>query len=246
LQIDTGVEYDEDTMKIKKVETNFTQVSNNPLNDKRLSWKAKGVFAYLYSKPDSWDFSSARMKNDSKDGRDALLSGLKELEEVGYLIRKKLPSGRVEYILDYNPVPENPIQASEPVPENPTVGKSHSGKSRPVSNTELNSNTEEIKNTESDPVYKDSRFIVFWNLYPKKTGKGDAWKSWLKLKMTASLSEQILESVRQHIQCRQWKSDDGRYIPNPSTFLNQRRFDDEVEQGAPDKKEVTNKYKTLA
>lgn len=105
--------------------------------------------------------------------------------------------------------------------------------------------TKPISKTDNDPVYTDSRFIVFWNLYPKKTGKGDAWKSWLKLKMTASLSEQILESVRQHIQCRQWKSDDGRYIPNPATFLNQRRFDDEVEKSVSGTSKVSDKYKAL-
>lgn len=230
-------------MKIKKVETNFTQVSNNPLNDKRLSWKAKGVFAYLYSKPDHWDFSSVRMKNDSKDGRDALLAGLKELEEAGYLKRNRLATGRVEYILDYNPVPENPEEASKPKSENPTVGKSHSGKSRTVSKTDNNSNTEENSNTDSDPVYKDSNFITFWNLYPKKTGKGDAWRAWQKLKIGSALSARIFESVREHINCRQWQKDEGQYIPNPATFLNQRRFDDEVEQSSA--KKVGNKYEAL-
>lgn len=140
-------------MKIKRIETNFTQVSNNILKDNRLTWKAKGVFAYLYSKPDDWDFSTERMKFDSFDGREALLSGLKELEILGYLQRKRFSSGKMEYVLDYNPKSEKPIEAKKPLSENPTEVKSHSGKTRRISNTELNtSNTEEESKTEGTRV----------------------------------------------------------------------------------------------
>ncbi len=230
-------------MKIKKVESNFTQVSNNPLNDARLSWKAKGVFAYLYSKPDDWDFSSDRMKNDSADGRDALLAGLKELEAVGYLQRKKLPTGKIEYVLDYNPEPENPTQARKPKPENPYMGKSLHGKTRPISNTEATTNTEAESNTE-ESVYKDANFRAFWNAYPNKTGKGSAWKSWQKLKVSDVLSKRIIASVEAHKNTRQWKNENGRFIPNPATFLNQRRFDDEVEKSSSESK-IISKYAGL-
>jgi hypothetical protein len=79
-------------MKILKEKIRFTQVSNDVLNDKNLSAKAKGVFAYLYSKPDDWDFAVERIISDFKDGRDSIISGLKELEAFSYLKRKRLPS----------------------------------------------------------------------------------------------------------------------------------------------------------
>jgi hypothetical protein len=50
-------------MKIEKAGVNYTQVSNVVLSNKKLSWKAKGIYAYLFSKPDDWDFSTKRMKN---------------------------------------------------------------------------------------------------------------------------------------------------------------------------------------
>lgn len=237
-------------MKIKKVETNFTQVSNNPLNDSRLSWKAKGVFAYLYSKPDDWDFSSHRIKNDSSDGIDSLLTGLKELEAIGYLKRKRLSNGKVEYTLDYNPSMENPNKAKKPDTENPYKGKSLQGKIHTISNTKNTNNTEEDTKTESpsetdsDSIYPPD-FLKFWNLYPKKTGKGDALKSWKKLKVGTSLLARILKSVEEHISSDQWKKDKGRYIPNPSTFLNQRRFDDTVEVGTLDTGASKSKYSDL-
>lgn len=83
-----------------------------------------------------------------------------------------------------------------------------------------------ISNNE-DNVYTDHRFAFFWNEYPKKVGKGDAWKSWQRLKISDTMARSIVLSVRQHRKTEQWQREHGRYIPNPSTFLNQRRFDDE-------------------
>lgn len=53
---------------------------NALLNQSDISLKAKGLFAYIQSKPDGWDFSSERIANDHTDGRDGIRSALKELE----------------------------------------------------------------------------------------------------------------------------------------------------------------------
>lgn len=109
----------------KKDQIPFTQVANEVLNDPTLSLKAKGLYAYLYSKPQGWDFASLRMMKESTDGRDGIRGALKELEAHGFLTRKKLTTGRMEYQIRINPQTENP-----------SVGKSVSGKSRPISNKE--------------------------------------------------------------------------------------------------------------
>lgn len=90
-------------IKLQKVETGFAQVSNVVLQDKKLSLKAKGLFAYLYSKPDNWDFSGDRMTFENKDGRDGVYSTLKELEKRKYLERVKQSDGKMIYYLKYNP-----------------------------------------------------------------------------------------------------------------------------------------------
>lgn len=87
----------------KKRAVFFTQVSNQVLNDERLSFKAKGLYAYLFSKPDGWDFNGDRMAKQSSDGRKAVYAGLKELEASGYLKRTKKNDGKVDYFLE---VPE--------------------------------------------------------------------------------------------------------------------------------------------
>ena len=70
-------------------------------------------------------------------------------------------------------------------------------------------------------------FEQFWTAYPKKTAKGAALKSWLQLKPSVELTEHILHAVSQQRDSPQWQRDGGQFIPHPSTWLNQARWDDE-------------------
>ncbi|MDA3837255.1 MAG: hypothetical protein PF542_06565 [Nanoarchaeota archaeon] len=143
--------------KLRKEEVGFTQVKNNILNDKNLSFKAKGLFAYLYSKPNDWDFSSKRIKNDSIDGLDSTLSGLKELEEAGYLVRMRTKTGKVEYCLYHSVNPKR---------ENPYQGKAQQGKTHSISNKEKivikkNTNTDDgVVLEEVEDTYKSKHKIA--------------------------------------------------------------------------------------
>lgn len=72
-----------------------------------------------------------------------------------------------------------------------------------------------------------NRFDLFWAAYPNKTGKGAAEKSWNKLRPTKELFSQIMEALQKAVRCERWVRENGRYIPNPATWLNQRRWEDE-------------------
>ncbi len=74
------------------------------------------------------------------------------------------------------------------------------------------------------------RFKEFWDAYPNKTGKGAAEKAYLKIKPTQELHETMIRAVRAASLSRQWKKDGGQFIPNPATWLNQRRWEDEIPQ----------------
>ena len=67
------------------------------LRDGRLSWGARGLFAFLWDLPRGWRLNSLHLSRMGKDGRDATRARLKELEKVGALRRETLrdPSGRV-------------------------------------------------------------------------------------------------------------------------------------------------------
>lgn len=64
------------------------------------------------------------------------------------------------------------------------------------------------------------RFDEFWNAYPKKVGKQYALKAWRKIKPTAELHEAIMQAVNAQKHSEQWRRDNGRFIPNPATWLN--------------------------
>ena len=96
---------------------NYTIVSNAIINDRRLSYKARGILLYLLSKPADWKCMIANLKTDL-DRRTAVMSGLKELREVGYMsyvVRRDPNTKRVAecYYVVY-PSPEENDQREPP------------------------------------------------------------------------------------------------------------------------------------
>lgn len=71
------------------------------------------------------------------------------------------------------------------------------------------------------------RFEEFWKLYPRKVGKGAAWKAWERIRMgEADLLHNCLCALGWQIKQEQWVKDNGSFIPHPQTYLNQRRWED--------------------
>ena len=68
----------------------FTVLRNQILNDRRLSWKARGLLAHLLSKPPLWRTSSLRLAQSGPDGRDAVRTGLQELRDAGYIHQQRI------------------------------------------------------------------------------------------------------------------------------------------------------------
>ena len=87
----------------------------------------------------------------------------------------------------------------------------------------------------SSASLQDQRFDQFWDAYPRKVGKADARKAWKKAKITAEIFEKIMTSIAASKESDQWQREAGRYIPNPSTWINQGRWDDELPEPAPAK-----------
>lgn len=69
--------------------SHFTIISNAALRDERLSWKARGLLAYLMSMDTGWVTSVERLSNVAPDGSAAVKTGLVELENCGYLVRRQ-------------------------------------------------------------------------------------------------------------------------------------------------------------
>ena len=114
---------------------NYTVMSNYHLRDKELSCKACGLLSKMLSLPEEWDYTSKGLAYICKDGIDSVSSALKELEERGYLVRRRLRKengqlGDIEYTIYEQPQGENPsvveqeaqeINLDFPVLENPVL-----------------------------------------------------------------------------------------------------------------------------
>ena len=78
-------------------------------------------------------------------------------------------------------------------------------------------------------ISSTQEFDIFYAAYPNKKAKVLALRSWQKLAVTTELFQKIMKSLDAHKVSQQWTKDSGMYIPHPSTWLNQRRWEDEVE-----------------
>lgn len=72
------------------------------------------------------------------------------------------------------------------------------------------------------------RFDAFWSVYPKRVGKGAAEKWWRKRKPSQSLTDTMISAVQEQAKSDQWRREGGQFIPNPTTWLNQERWKDDV------------------
>ena len=87
--------------------------------------------------------------------------------------------------------------------------------------TKCNGTDKDIEIDKEDTI---GDFDVFWKAYPKKIGKEAARKAFKKVKVNINA---LLSAVEEQKHCEQWLKDGGQYIPNPATWLNQGRWEDE-------------------
>lgn len=78
-------------IKIKVVRNQrYTTINLTAVEDKTLSWKAKGLHLYLLSRPDVWELRYTDLLNRSKDGKASVGLAVSELKKSGYLFVSKV------------------------------------------------------------------------------------------------------------------------------------------------------------
>ena len=135
----------------------FTIVRNGLLRDKTMTLKSKALLITMLSKPDDWDYTLNGLQSILFEGRDAISSGLNELERHGYLVRRKTRDrfGRftdVEYTIYEYPVASEPILAY-PETENPETDEPFS-ENPPELNKDINKkrNNQETRQAGIDSI----------------------------------------------------------------------------------------------
>lgn len=77
-------------------------------------------------------------------------------------------------------------------------------------------------------IYKRENFEKFWKSYPKKQNKAKTEKWFEKYNPDEELMNTILESLNKFKKTKEWNKDNGQYIPMPTTWLNGRRWEDDL------------------
>lgn len=205
-------------MSVLRKKTNFAVVSNSVINCKDLSWKAKGLYAYLCSKSDGWTFYMSEIESNGVDGIDKIRTGLQELERSGFLFRHRIndeSTGKFHY--DYE-IFETPSATSPhrdfPHTENPNAVNPHA--ENPIlpildlTNTDLTN----INSTHSVSFSNTDSIIKYWN---QKTGANVLGDPALDRRVVEAVSQFGIEKVKIGID-KYW-----RYL-NDDSFYWSKRF----------------------
>ena len=161
---------------------------------------------------------------------------LKALESGGY-IRIQDGAGGSETRKIYagvNPLAENPVK-NEGVP--PTKLSGGGDKIVGGSPSKMTGSTIEQKKLSDPPkapqgagaeIWDPEAWRRFWALYPKKVDKANAIRAWNRLKADRKLMGIMSAALKAQMATEEWRRDNGRAIPYPSTWLNNRRWEDET------------------
>lgn len=239
---------------IIRVEKNrdFSIVSNAILRDKRMTMKARFLLVFCLSMSDSWEFSAQGLATGIGASVDAIKSGLRELEEFGYLVRRQTRiNGKLstmEYILREEPLVEKPPTVL-PSTVLPSAEKPMQTNTNITNTKETNTNISSIaktppkrtqkafvpptldeviayakeRNSKVDPKY----FYDYYSSADWKDGRGQEVKSWKQRFVTwdnkeRKRREQQVEDTARAI------SQMAEQLPDPFEFFDEKSFMDKL------------------
>ncbi|KWU58984.1 DNA-binding protein [Bacillus mycoides] len=134
--------------RVKK-DNNYSVINNTGLKDKRLSWKAKGILAYILTLPDDWVFYREELSQHAKDGINSLRAGMQELKEYGYIKRFPIRDEKNKIVRWETIIYEIPVDDFPPV-ENPPAGNPVDGNLLVENRKLLNTNIQSTKELNND------------------------------------------------------------------------------------------------
>lgn len=136
--------------------------------------------------------------------------------------------------------PKGNINALKDLTENP-----ESTQNQPKTSSSSSSSSSFALEVEPKALPQETltAFDDFWSHYPKRVGKQEARKAWGKIPGVEKHSVEIILSVEQWKLNPQWS--DPQFIPYPATFLNNKRWEDEITNGTPINKREQGQRATL-
>lgn len=204
----------------------FVMLDKTSLEDPRLSLAAKGLHAYLMSRPDNWTPRIAQLVKVCSNGRDYVKAALRNLEDAGYVWKRKArdEQGKFkdwEYVIFETPKAGNPFSV-DPKTEKPTSEKPTS------ENPPFNNNDKDNNNDSNNipPIVPHDDYEDFMKIHPAGTqGKAEGRKNWDLCLKDGWTKEQLLGAAKRYahyIQMREELGDEAA-VKWPQGFLNPRK-----------------------
>ena len=199
----------------------YTRISNATLQDTRLSFKARGLLAYILSLPDDWSINVTHLETQSPQGKEAIYSALKELSELGYMRKEILrnEAGQIDghrWIAFNNP-------SSDPERQKPCAG-GMLGQVEPATTKEISEVKKKERNKEAEKLVQA---IDVYNLYPRKVARADGLRA-----ISKAIDKIGYEELRKHVAeyaaaVATWPQEQRGFAPYPASWINDERWNDD-------------------
>ena len=164
------------------ISEHYVKIPNELVNDRTISWKAKGLFCHMASKRDSYNFTVGSLATQFPDGKSAIFAALTELKNKGWIIYTKRANGQGKYKLvttlkpkaenqteaypesdnrtkQSEPESDNQTKSAKPKTENPDQGFPIMGNSDGISNNDAVSNKDLYKGRAEKNGEKDFKDV---------------------------------------------------------------------------------------
>ncbi len=199
---------------------------------------------------DDWEYLVARMRV-SEEIAEAILAKLSDLR----VIDKELWDLRVIWDQDFvDDLTEVYRKRRTDPPNKPNIRRENASESefstresaeKGILSPEMRQSkvkeSKEYTPPVSPPINRDEKepgnpkkftdeFISFWTAYPKKVGKDKAWEAWRRKKSRPPISD-LVATVEKQKTSNEWMDQGGKFIPNPATWINQGRWQDQLSYG---------------
>jgi len=107
-----------------------------------------------------------------------------------------------------------------------------------MENENVNVNIDTNSKRRNSLTYDNPAFKRFWDAYPKKDAKAAALKAFTKLNPDDVLLSVIHKAIDAKRNTEQWTKENGKFVPMASTWLNGRRWEDEVQTTQPAERRI--------
>ena len=135
-------------------------------------------------------------------------------------------SGRRKIFAGLNPLLDNPAENCGVTPQKFAPNPAENCTQTSIENKKETNPPKAPQGAESAPAWKPDRFAGLWDYYPRHTSKQAAVKAWDKLRPSDELIAKIGKALRRQKAWDEWQRGVG--IPYLSTYLNQRRWEDDL------------------